>query len=414
MLENTKALVRRVAQKMDIPKATVEAVLTHDAHHSFTIVHEGKEYAAHRAQHSNKLGPYKGGIRFHPKVTGEEAAALALLMTLKNAAVGLPLGGGKGGVAIDPRGIDQAALEQIARKYVRGLHKHIGPETDIPAPDVNTNAQTMDWMADEYMQQTNHPFAQASFTGKSINNGGSQGREAATGRGGAFALDEYLKTTGSTTGLASRAKFRASFDPKRPLTVAVQGFGNVGSFFAHTVRTTFPEWRVVAASDSAATVQFSSQKEIDKAIKWKQSGKQFKDMSLESIASNDAIFSEECDVLVLAALDNAITEENMSVVQAPIILELANGPVSETAEAYLALHGHTIIPDIIANAGGVIVSYLEWQQNLKKQQWSEALVNKKLEHYIRSAMRGVCIEAEQAKMTLKEAAVARALQQLLR
>ncbi len=217
MLESAHALIKRVASDMGLAATQTEQLLKADALHHFDIhLSDGQTFKAYRAQHSNKLGPYKGGIRFHPEVNQDEVLALATLMSLKTAAIGLPLGGGKGGITLDPKQLSKQQLEELSRAYVKNLLPHIGPDKDIPAPDVNTNPEIMDWMADEYSLLSGDT-TKASFTGKSLGNGGSEGRNAATGRGGVIALAQLLALLGRD---------------KQNLTIAVQGFGNVGSFFA--------------------------------------------------------------------------------------------------------------------------------------------------------------------------------------
>ncbi len=395
MLKTTHQLIRRVAKKINLPESEVERLLKPDAVHEFNLVANGKTYKAFRAQHNNKLGPYKGGLRFHPKVTREEALALATLMSFKTAAVGLPLGGGKGGIAIDPKTISEADLEEISREYVRHMQPHIGPNNDIPAPDVNTNAQVIDWMVDEYQDLTGDTN-QASFTGKSIKNGGSQGREAATGRGGVIALGEYLKS--ENNGNAQR--------------IALQGFGNVGAFFATVARDDHPEWKIVAASDSSATITDINGLDVLDLADFKTQNNRFIDYKKATVSAAGEIFAADTDVLVLAALDNAVTIENADSIKANILLELANGPIDQAAEGYLSERQKIIIPDIVANAGGVIVSYLEWQQNLKGEHWSEERVNAELEKYMKTAMKTVRSISKHKDLSLKEAAIAHALQKL--
>lgn len=395
MLQTTHELIKRVGKKVGLTEAEVERILSPDAVHEFEVELGTRKFKAYRAQHSNKLGPYKGGLRFHPKVTRDEAVALATLMSFKTAAVGLPLGGGKGGIAVDPRDLTAQELEDVSRQFVRKLQAHIGPEKDVPAPDVNTNAQIIDWMVDEYRAVTGQQ-TQASFTGKSIANGGSLGREAATGRGGVIALAEYLRLSGQAD---------------QPHRIAVQGFGNVGAFFAEVAEATQPDWQIVAVSDSTATVT-SQDLPIDELITWKQQRKSFKDFTGAPISATDDIFKSEADVLVLAALDNAVTPANMTDIKSRILLELANGPIDTAAESYLVDQDKIIIPDIIANAGGVVVSYLEWVQNKADEQWSEDKVNHELTVYIEKAIQVVYSLAEEKGMTLKEAAIAQALTRL--
>lgn len=396
MLQTTHELIRRVGAKTGLSDQQIETILRPDAVHEFEVKLGTKKYQAFRAQHNNIRGPYKGGLRFHPKVTRDEAVALATLMSLKTAAVGLPLGGGKGGIAVDPRQLSIAELEEISRQFVRSLQEHIGPEKDVPAPDVNTNAQIIDWMVDEYETLTGD-VTKASFTGKSVANGGSNGREAATGRGGVLALAEYLRLMGKDN---------------QSLRIAIQGFGNVGSFFAEVAEQTQPNWHIVAVSDSSATVA-SDDLPIKELMTWKRQRKAFKDFNGAPVRPAESIFSSDVDILVLAALDNAVTDENMRDISARILLELANGPIDTKAEHFFDSTGQIIIPDIIANAGGVIVSYLEWVQNRSGEKWTEYKVNKQLAQYITSAMQSTVTVAKKHNLSLKEAAIAHALEQLV-
>lgn len=398
MLDTAHATIRRVAKQMGLTDEAVEQLLKVDAHHRFDIIlSNGKSYSAHRVQHNNKRGPYKGGIRFHPDVDADEVQALATLMSFKTAAVGLPLGGGKGGVAVSPSDLTDAELEELARAYAAHLSPHIGPDTDVPAPDVNTNATIIDWMVDEYEQQTGDS-TKASFTGKSLANGGSLGRDAATGQGGVYALEELLKKL-----------------PKwdRPITIAVQGFGNVGSFFALIAEQAHPQWQLVAASDSSATLlgEKLSAKTID-SHKQKSKLARFKSAGVQ-VTDNAAIVAQEVDVLVLAALGDVITEQNMDTVKAKIIVELANGPVDDTAHEYLTKKGVVILPDIIANAGGVIVSYLEWLQNKQGEHWDEVTVNGQLKDYMAAAVDAMYGKSEELGVSLKDAAFALAIKRLV-
>lgn len=398
MLETTFALIRRAGQQLGLDDKTIEQLIATDHEHQFEIALEnGKTFKAYRVQHNNKRGPYKGGVRFHPDVNLDEVRALATLMSFKTAAVGLPLGGGKGGVAVNPRELSNAELKEISQKFVEYLEPHIGPDKDVPAPDVNTNAQIVDWMVERYEELTGDT-SKASFTGKSIKNGGSEGREAATGRGGVFALRELLKHQGKA-------------DNK--LTYAIQGWGNVGSFFATIAEAEQPNWQLVAASDSSATVYRKDglgAKTLN-TVK-KEQGKLSTLKDVEILPSEDLV-TQEVDVLVLAALGDSVTKANMDRIHAKYIVELANSPVNTEAEAYLAERDVQIIPDIIANAGGVIVSYLEWFQNKHGEHWPEAKVNQQLEQYITNAVEAMYQTAMSRKLTLKEAAFVNAAQHLL-
>jgi glutamate dehydrogenase/leucine dehydrogenase len=391
----TKSLERAAKQLaiQDLP-----AVLKPDAIHDFFVEVDGQQIPAFRVQHSNKRGPYKGGVRFHPEVSQDEAQALATLMSVKTAAVNIPLGGGKGGIAFDPRLHSAETVESVARQYVRGLVDAIGPDSDIPAPDVNTNAQTIDWMVDEYSLLTGDT-TKASFTGKSIANGGSEGREEATGRGGVIALREYIN--------------RYKDELELPLKVVVQGIGNVGFYFAKIATEELPV-QIVAASNSRETIVRTDGAGFD--FTDLEPGRNVLDTLKEqgdvTSSGPDTIISTGADVLVLAALDDAVSATNVNQVQAPIILELANGPVTDEAFTELQARSVTVIPDVIANAGGVVVSYFEWLQNKAGEQWTHDEVNKKLDDIMTEAMKQMINKAENDGTSLKDAAFIIALERL--
>lgn len=409
MLETAHSLIWRAGKKLGLSDQEIEELIKVDAEHKFEIeLGSGKKFQAYRIQHKNMLGPYKGGIRFHPRVDLDEVRALATLMSLKTAAVGLPLGGGKGGVAVNPKELTKEELEELSRKYVRHLHPHIGPDKDVPAPDVNTNPAIIDWMVDEY-EKLSGDKTKASFTGKSIKSGGSLGRDAATGRGGVIALAELLKHLGKT-------------DEK--LTYAIQGYGNVGAYFAQVAQETQPNWRLIAASDSSATIINRNGLDAKKLAGFKEAGQRFTDYKEVETLPVETIVESETDVLVLAALEDAVTEKNMKSVKAKYVVELANGPIDETAYNYLtrqnsrgisggqASQAISILPDIIANSGGVVVSYLEWLQNKNKEHWSEARVNQELEKYLKTAVDRVYKTSLSEDVSLKEAAFMLALERL--
>lgn len=400
MFESAHALIKRVASDMGLTATQTKQLLQADALHQFDIrLAGGQTFKAYRAQHSNTLGPYKGGIRFHPEVNEDEVLALATLMSLKTAAIGLPLGGGKGGITLDPKQLSKQQLEELSRAYVKNLLPHIGPDKDIPAPDVNTNPEIMDWMVDEYSQQTGDT-TKASFTGKSLNNGGSEGRNAATGRGGVIALTQLLTLLGKD---------------KENLTIAVQGFGNVGSFFATVAATDHPKWRLTAVSDSNATIYNHNGFNATELAAFKQTGGRFADSTFDGavIENPEAIIDLKVDILVLAALDGAVQINNAPQVKADIIVELANGPVDEAAYRYLSHKNKIILPDIIANAGGVIVSYLEWLQNKHQERWSEQKVNRQLTEYMTKAVKEIYGLATTESVPLKDAAFQLGLRRLI-
>ena len=400
MLETAHAIIVRAGKKLGLSKEEVDFLLKADAEHVFDItLDSGSTHKAFRIQHKNTLGPYKGGIRFHSDVNIDEVRALATLMSFKTAAVGLPLGGGKGGVAVDPRTLNDAEIEELSRKYAAHLAPHIGPDIDVPAPDVNTNATIIDYMVDEFEQITGDK-SKASFTGKSISKGGSQGREAATGRGGMIVLGELLRILGREDEI---------------ITVGVQGFGNVGSFFATESEQLHPNWRLVAATDSSGgPLRQGGLSATELNLFKKQHGKlaEYKAEETEQLREAD-IVSTDVDVLVLAALGDVITKDNMSSVTAKIIVELANGPVDDAAYEYLTEQGVIIVPDIIANAGGVVVSYLEWCQNKANEHWTVDKVNDELNQYLTKATKEMYTYSVENHVSLKEAAFVLAIRRIL-
>lgn len=399
MLVSAQAALKRASKQLSLSQKQVDELLKPDKEHQHELNVNGHKHQAYRIQHSNKRGIYKGGIRFHPEVDLDEARALALLMSIKTAAVGIPMGGGKGGVAIDPRehGIDH--IEDVARAYVQALKEHIGPEQDVPAPDVNTNPALMDVMVEEYQKLTGDT-TKASFTGKSLHNGGSQGRDAATGRGGMIVLREYLKTIDKKPG---------------DVTVAVQGVGNVGYWFAKLASEELGV-RIIALADSKKTIAVKNseteQLDISNCTGYKKGWiDELKNDSTNEHRS-DSVLSMEADVLVLAALGDVITDENEPKVQAEVILELANGPVQDSALLTLHERGVVTIPDVVANAGGVIVSYLEWKQNKSGEMWEESEVNNQLEEILVSASQKMFTRAKQRSIPLKDAAFQIAIEEL--
>jgi glutamate dehydrogenase/leucine dehydrogenase len=399
MLDTAQATIREAAERLGYDKKTIEALLEAEAEHIFEIEVNGKAYPAYRVQHNSKLGPFKGGIRFHPHVNIHEVRALATLMSLKTAAVNLPLGGGKGGIAVDPRNLSKADVEELARRYARHLAPHIGSKKDIPAPDVNTNAEIIDWMVDEF-EKTAGGIDRGSFTGKSMVNGGSEGREAATGRGGVIALVELLKARGLLD---------------KDLTVAMQGFGNVGYYFAKVLND-YPNIKLIAVANSRHTWVNTGGINVHDFVE-SASGtprpEALRDLQNSTPEPTDVITAVKADILVLAALEDAVTESNVAEVQADIIVELANGPISKKAEKYLLDAGKTILPDVIANAGGVIVSCLEWQQNNAGEHWGEDEVNRKLADILIPATQAMLERATTKQLSLKQAAFELALERLL-
>jgi glutamate dehydrogenase (NADP+) len=397
MLSTAQAAVREAARNLGYGDKIIDEFLKPNKEHQFTVKAGDKAFAAYRVQHNNKMGPYKGGIRFHPGVNIDEVRALATLMSLKTAAVGLPLGGGKGGIVVDPRQLSSAELEAIARDYARQLAPHIGSDKDIPAPDVNTNGQIMDWMVDEF-EKTAGGKDPGSFTGKSIARGGSEGRGAATGYGAVVVLVEYLKAQGLGD---------------KELTVAVQGFGNAGYYFAKGLHEQCPKLKLVAIANSKHTWVKTAGIDATKADKPAPRPEDLTDAIDATVLASEAVLYQKVDILALAALEDAITDQNVAKVQAKIVIEIANGPVTDEAAQTLQDRQIPILPDVVANAGGVIVSCLEWQQNLKQQKWSEEKVLNKMSETLINATTAMLRRAKEQKITYKQAAFELALKRIL-
>ena len=320
-----------------------------------------KGYPAFRIQHNDARGPFKGGIRFHPDVSEDEVRALATLMSLKCAVAGIPYGGGKGGVVVDPSKLSSEKLKILSQEYAKFITPHIGPWKDIPAPDVNTDGQIMAWMLEAYEKEIGYQ-SPATFTGKPLELGGSLGRMEATGQGGVYILSAYAKVQ--------------ALKPNKT-TVAVQGFGNVGYWFAKLASEV--GFKVVGISDSQGGIYNPGGLNPDHILAEKENG------SLKRNITNDELLELPVTVLVPAALENAINKDNMEKVSAKVIFEMANGPATSEADAYLFEKGIDVIPDILANSGGVTVSYFEWVQNLSGYYWSKERVNEELKAKITKA-----------------------------
>jgi glutamate dehydrogenase/leucine dehydrogenase len=393
MLDTAQKMISDAGKQLGLNDLQIEKLLNIDAEHRFEILlSNGSKYDAYRVQHNNKKGPYKGGIRFHQQVDYDEVRALAILMSFKTAVVGIPMGGGKGGIRVDPKKLSKNELEELSRKYVQGLQDYIGPDKDVPAPDVSTNAKIIDWMVDEYEKLTNDR-SKASFTGKSIENGGSLGRDAATGRGGVIVLREILK----------------KLNVNDPITFAIQGWGNVGSYFALVAEADRKNWKLVAATDSSGGRLDANGLSANELNRYKNNASKLIDYDKGSKVNNDSLLGLNVDVLVLAALENAVDVNNAQKVKSKIILELANGPVSYDAYKQLNKAGVIDIPDILANSGGVLVSYFEWIQNKNGERWPLDKVNRELENYLVKAVDKVYERSIKDTLSIKEAVFAEAI-----
>lgn len=325
-------------------------------------------FTGYRVQFNDARGPTKGGLRFHPELNLEEVKRLSFLMTLKCAVANLPYGGAKGGVVINPHEFSRKELESVSRAFMRQLAEFIGPQRDIPAPDVNTNPEIMGWMLDEY-EKIIGKKCPAVITGKPIKLGGSEGREFSTSYGGAYVLDNIIKGLGMD---------------REKTAVAVQGFGNVGMHIARIL----DEWgyKVVAVSDSKGGIFNEKGLNIKEVMLHKNKTGGVAGFKGSKGVSNEALLESKVDVLIPSAMENAIHKNNAGKIKAKIILEMANGPVTTEADDILLKKKIRIVPDILANAGGVIVSYFEWVQNLKNERWSEEEVLKKLREKMEQAV----------------------------
>jgi glutamate dehydrogenase/leucine dehydrogenase len=338
-----------------------------------------------RVQHNDARGPYKGGIRFHQDVSVDEIRTFAALMTWKTALMNIPFGGAKGGVRVDPKLLSEPELERLSRAYMRAIADSIGPQVDVPAPDVNTTPQIMGWMADEYSRK--YGPNPAVITGKPVVLGGSLGRDAATGRGSAICLERLVKARG----------WRREETP-----VAVQGYGNAGSWLAVILDDL--GYPIVAVSDTRGGVLADRGLPSAEVLEHKRRTGSVVDFPGAETISGDDIVGLDCAVLTLAALEEAVDGDTADRVKAQVILETANYPVTPEADATLAERGVSVVPDILASGGGVAVSYLEWVQDLQRESWPEGRVNARLAELMGAATDQVVARAEDEGITLRDAA----------
>ena len=360
-------------------------------------------FTGYRCRYNNTLGPTKGGIRFHPDVNMAEIQALALWMTIKCAVVGLPFGGGKGGIIVDPKTLSPLELERLSRAYVRAMADFIGPQTDIPAPDVYTNARIMGWMMDEY-EAIKRVKAPGVITGKPVRLGGSLGRDDATGRGAYLCIQELSK--------------KLLLEPEKT-TVAVQGFGNGGYHVARLLHDA--GYKIVAISDSkggiyspkgfdvASIYEEKQRSRVVRAVYCKQS---VCELVEHDVISNEDLLSLDVDILIPAALEGVITRENAASIKAKYIVEVANGPILSNADPILEENGIQIVPDVLANAGGVTVSYFEWVQNRQGYKWSLEEVHTRLQDIMVDAFNEVWDLAQARNLSMRSAAYAVAIERI--
>lgn len=359
-----------------------------------------RSFEAWRCRYDDTRGPTKGGIRFHPDANFEEVVTLAFWMTFKCAVVNLPYGGGKGAIRVDPRELSRRELERLSRAYVHAFASMIGPDRDIPAPDVYTNAMIMGWMADEYSSLVGYP-SPAVITGKPIPLGGSLGRDDATARGGFYVLNNLLAEVGLE-------------DCQR--RAVVQGYGNAGSAIAAMLHR--DGWKIIAVSDTGGCVHDDSGLDPHKLGEAKKKHGSVTGYAKDepggkvNIMTRDEMFALDCDLLVPAAMEDQITGDNAGNIKALVIMELANGPVTADADAVLEKNGVTVIPDILANAGGVTVSYFEWVQNRQGFYWTEEEVQHRLRPIMESESGAVWRLAQKKEITLRTAAYVLGLERI--
>ncbi len=350
-------------------------------------------FHAYRVQFNNARGPYKGGIRFHSDADEDEVSALAAMMAIKCAVVDIPFGGAKGGIAVDPKKLSKEDIDALSREYVKAFANNIGPDTDIPAPDVYTNPHIMGVMLDEYEKIVGHK-APAMITGKPLEKGGSVGRDTATADGAIAVLSELLKD-----------------QHKNPaaLRAAVQGAGNAGAQAARLLSALGT--KVVALADSSGTLTDVNGLSVDHLLRIKEEKGELREAG--KVEPTGFVLTTDADILVPAALEEQVRKDNADAVRADIILEIANGPVTPEADAILAAHNVAVVPDVLTNAGGVTVSYFEWLQNRSGEVWTHAQVKDRLEETMKDAYRDVADFAIDRGVTLREAAYALALSRII-
>lgn len=351
-------------------------------------------FHGYRVQHNGARGPFKGGLRFHPQVSLDEIRCFSSLMTWKTALVDVPFGGGKGGVQVDPKAMSMVEVERLSRAFIRAISPVIGPMVDVPAPDVNTSAREMGWMYDEYSRMFGD--SPAIITGKPIALGGSLGRAEATGRGALISLDTIAEERGWT---------------RERIRLAVQGYGNAGSWFARLAHRL--GYQVIAISDSRGAIVNPEGLDPEAVLEHKRATGSVIDYKQADTIDGEDIIAVDCEVLVPAALEESIRKENGDRVEANLVLEVANYPTTPEADEELFVRGVTVVPDILSSAGGVVVSYLEWVQNLQREHWTEQRVNDRLTELMASASREVIARANRIGASYREAAYEIAIERVV-
>ncbi|MDX9970907.1 MAG: Glu/Leu/Phe/Val dehydrogenase [Candidatus Gracilibacteria bacterium] len=401
LFENTLKQIEKAGRTASISEKTMERLRVPERilEVNFSFVNDKGEseiLKGFRVQHSTARGPAKGGIRFHPQVDMGEVMALSAWMSMKCAVADIPLGGGKGGVIFDPRVRSNADLEAITRSYTRAIAPIIGPNKDVPAPDVYTDSTIMDYLDDEYSKITGDNSG-AVVTGKSLANGGSEGRDTATAQGGVFVFEEFVKEKGLNMG---------------DLKVAIQGFGNAGGTMAKLLSE--KGVKIVGASDSKGGVYMEKGLPVDGLLEFKENGNSVVDFKVDGmkVITNAELLELSVDVLILGALENQIVVENADRIQAKYVLELANGPISPDADEILIKKGVVVLPDILFNAGGVTVSCYEWQQNLSGEKWTRDEVMQKLSVQMKKAFADVSAVSKEFSTDFRNSAFILAIRRI--
>ncbi|MCA9093520.1 MAG: glutamate dehydrogenase [Planctomycetaceae bacterium] len=388
-IETANRYYREAADLMGLTKNTQTVLSTPERELKVEITLELDNgelatYIGYRVQHDSARGPLKGGLRFHPEVDAEEVQTLASLMTWKTAVVNIPYGGAKGGISVDPKQLSKGELERLTRRFVDKIHDFIGPDKDIPAPDMGTNAQTMAWIMNQYSKFEG--WTPAIVTGKPLELHGSEGREEATGRGVAITVDETMK------------RLKKSM---KGATVAIQGFGNVGSFAAKFLHEMGAQ--IIAVSDAFGGYENKEGLDIPAMLEYSAANGGLKGYVGAERISNEELLTAGVDILIPAALGGVLTKELAGQVRAKIIVEAANNPTTADADEIFNRNGVVVVPDIVANAGGVTVSYFEWVQNRQHFRWSLERIRQELEHIMKTALGQVWDLASEKKVSLRTA-----------
>ncbi|KKT22544.1 MAG: Glutamate dehydrogenase [Parcubacteria group bacterium GW2011_GWE1_43_8] len=396
---NALKQLKQAASYAKIPSAIIEQLKKPERilQFSFPVTMDNSEvrvFEGYRVQYSSARGPYKGGLRYHPQTNLDEVKALAFWMAVKCAVVGIPLGGAKGGITVDPKKLSEAELEKLTRAFTRKLVPFIGPEQDVPAPDVNTTPQIMAWVRDEYERVVGKKVP-GVVTGKPLNFGGSQGRTPATAQGGMYVLEELI----------GKLKLKT-----KQITVAVQGMGNVGGIMAQLLHQA--GYHVVAMSDSKGGIYNPKGLDVPAVERFKKQTGSLKNFPGAKPVTNAQLLELPVTILIPAALENQITGKNAGRIKAKVVFELANGPTTPEADVKLAKRKVIVVPDVLANAGGVTVSYFELVQNIQQYYWNEREVIAKLKPIMVTAFRQIWQRAEQLKVPLRTAAYVIALERI--